>query len=148
MARRTRSDARQGDLLGRWAPAEQPVEPSEGSLDCGATLRAALARAIKDCPLSRAEIAERMSFTLGRPVSVAQLDSWTSPAHDAWRFPAEYAPAFEEATGSHCVQLVLARKRGTLVMTPRDGRDAAIGKAQRELKDAQRRLRELLGGAP
>lgn len=55
--------------------------------------------------------------------------------------------AFEVATGSQALQLTLARKRGALIMTPKDGRDAEIGRAQRELKEAQKRLRALLGGA-
>lgn len=139
-------DGRQGDLLGRWRPVETPAGLAEGQLDCGARLRAALSRAIKDCPLSRPEIAARMSYTLGRTISVAQIDGWTSPAHDAWRFPMEFAAAFEEATGCHVLQELLAAQRGTLVMTRADGDDAELGRAQRELRAAQDRVRSLMRG--
>lgn len=147
MAPRARAaDTRQGSLLARFEAAEQPAGPVEGSLDVAAELCAALSRAIKDCPLSRAEIAARMADLTGKAITEAMLNSWTSKAHDGWRFPFEFAPAFEVATGSQCLQLLLARHRGTLVMTPRDGRDAEIGRIQRQNRDNARRLRELLGG--
>ncbi|RJF94840.1 hypothetical protein D3874_03225 [Oleomonas cavernae] len=147
MAPRARSaDTRQGSLLVEFEAVGQPPGPAEGSLDIAAELCAALARAIKDCPLSRAEIAARMSDLTGKAITEAMLNSWTSKAHDGWRFPFEFAPAFEVATGSQCLQLLLARKRGTLIMTPRDGRDAEIGRLQREIRADKQRLRDLLGG--
>jgi hypothetical protein len=141
------TDPRQTSLLDAFEALEQPDQPVDGSLAMAAEVCAVLARAIKDCPLSRAEIAARMSDLIGEAVSEHMLNKWTSKSSDGWRFPFEYAAAFEVATGTQALQLTLARKRGALIMTPKDGRDAEIGRAQRELKEAQRRLHSLLGGA-
>jgi len=143
----TRStDPRQTSLFDAFEALEQPDHPVDGSLDMGSEVCATLAKAIKECPLSRAEIAARMSDLTGEAISEHMLNKWTSRSSEGWRFPFEHAAAFEWATGSQALQLLLARKRGALIMTPKDGRDAAIGRAQRELKDVQKRLRELLGG--
>ncbi|WP_341990330.1 hypothetical protein [Azorhizobium sp. AG788] len=139
-------DPRQISLLDAFEQVEQPEHPAEGSLAMGPEVCATLARAIKECPLSRSEIAQRMSFLLNETISEHMLNKWTSRSSEGWRFPMEYGPAFEEATGTRALQLLFARKRGTLVMEPKDGRDAAVGRAQRELKEAQKRLRALLGG--
>ncbi len=141
------SDPRQTSLLDAFEALEQPDHPVDGSLAMAAEVCAVLAKAMKDCPLSRSEIAARMSDLVGEPISEHMLNKWTSRSAEGWRFPFEYAAAFEVATGSQALQLTLARKRGALIMTPKDGRDAEIGRAQRELKDAQKRLRNLLGGA-
>ncbi len=141
------SDPRQTHFLDAFEAAEQPEQPADGSLAMAAEVCAALAAAIKNCPSSRAEIAARMSDLTGEPISEHMLNKWTSRSSDGWRFPFEYAAAFEVATGTRTLQLALARRRGTLIMTPKDGRDAEIGRAQRELKEAQKRLQSLIGGA-
>lgn len=141
------SDPRQTSLLDAFEALAQPDHPVDGSLDMAAEVCAVLAKAMKECPLSRSEIAARMSDLVGEAISEHMLNKWTSRSAEGWRFPFEYAAAFEVATGSQALQLLLARKRGALIMTPKDGRDAEIGRAQRELKDAQKRLRALLGGA-
>ena len=141
------SDPRQTSLLDAFEAVEQPDHPADGSLDMASEVCATLAKAIKECPLSRAEIAARMSDLVGEAISEHMLNKWTSRSSEGWRFPFEYAAAFEWATGSQALQLLLARKRGALIMTPKDGRDAEIGRAQRELREAQKRLRGLLGGA-
>lgn len=138
---------RQTDFLAAFEPAEQPAEPQHGSLDIAAELCATLALAIKDCPLSRAEIAARMSDLTGKTITEDTLNKWTSKAGENWRFPMEFAPAFEVATGSQSLMLLIARKRGVLIMTPKEGIDAEIGRAQREIRSMQRRLRQLIGGA-
>ncbi|ODN71211.1 hypothetical protein [Methylobrevis pamukkalensis] len=134
-------------MFDAYEAALQPEEPADGSLDLAAELCATLSQAIKDCPLSRAEIAARMSDLTGKPVSEDMLNQWTAKSATAWRFPFEFAPAFEVATASQVLQLLLARHRGTVVMTKREGRDAEIGRAQRELKEKQAQLRRLMGGA-
>ncbi len=143
----SRDDPRQTHFLDAFEAAEQPEQPADGSLAMAAEVCAALGRAIKDCPSSRSEIAARMSDLVGEPISEHMLNKWTSRSSDNWRFPFEFAAAFEVATGSQALQLLLARRRGTLIMTPKDGRDAEIGRAQRELKEAQKRLQALIGGA-
>lgn len=146
MARASRQpDPRQGDLLSGYELAETSDKPAAGSLDIASELCAALAQAIKEAPDSRAIIAARMSDLTGKTISEDMLNKWTSKASDGWRFPFEYAPAFEVATGSQILVTLLARKCRVLVMTPKDGRDAEIGRMQRQKREIDVRLRKLLG---
>ena len=140
------ADPRQTSLLDAFEPVDAPETPAFGSLKLDRELCAAMAAAIKECPLSRAEIAARMSDLTGDPVSEHMLNKWTSTSSEGWRFPAEYLPAFEEATASDLVLELIARKRGRLVMSPKEGRDAEIGRTQREIRAMQKRLREMIGG--
>lgn len=139
-----RHDPRQGDMLADYEVAQQPAQPGPGSLDMAAELCAALAGAIKAAPYSRAEIAARMSDLTGKTISEDMLNKWTSKAGESWRFPMEFAVAFEFATGSHDLMLLLARKRNVVIMTPKESRDAEIGRAQRELAEKRRYLRALM----
>ncbi len=139
-------DPRQGDLLADYEIAEQPAEPAPGSLDMAAELCAALAAAIKAAPYSRPEIAARMSDLTGKTISEDMLNKWTSKAGEGWRFPMEFAVAFEFATGTHDLMLLLARRRNVVIMTPKDSRDAEIGRMQRELAEKRRHLRALMEG--
>lgn len=141
------SDPRQTDFLADFELLEEPSTVPPGSLDIAPELCAALALAIKECPFSRAEIAARMSDLLAEPITEHMLNKWTSKASDKWRFPTEFVLAFEEATGSQAVIRLLARKRGLKLATPKEGRDAEIGRTQREIRAMQRRLRDLMGGA-
>jgi hypothetical protein len=141
------SDPRQVDFLDNFEVLEEPATIRPGSLDIAAELCAALAQAIKESPFSRPEIAARMSDALAEPITEHMLNKWTSKASEKWRFPTEYVLAFEEATGSQAIIRLLARKRGLKLATPKEGRDAEIGRTQREIRAMQRRLRELMGGA-
>ena len=49
-------------------------------------------------------------------VTKAQLDSWTAPSRDAWRFPLSYLPAFVEATGAVWLLDLLAERCGCKVV--------------------------------
>ncbi|SON55776.1 hypothetical protein HDIA_2235 [Hartmannibacter diazotrophicus] len=139
------SDHRQTSLFDAFEASDPADNPADGSLDVAAELCGTLAAAIKVCPFSRAEIAARMSDLTGKPISEDMLNQWTAKSAAAWRFPFEFAPAFEVATGTQCLQLLMARKRGTVVMTKKESRDAEIGRTQRELREMQKRLRALMG---
>lgn len=55
-------------------------------------------RDAKDAGLSRADIAQRMSEFLGRPVQVTSLDKWASEAAEEHRIPLEAFVALIHAT--------------------------------------------------
>lgn len=139
-----RTDPRQSSLLDQFEPMEAPVAPAPGGLNIDRELRGVMAQALKDCPFSRAEVAARMSDLTADPISEHMLNKWTAPSADGWRFPVEYVPAFEEATGTDVLIELLARKRGRLLMTPREGRDAEIGAARREMARLQSHIRGLM----
>jgi hypothetical protein len=124
---------------------EVPVEifPAPGALDCGLAIRHVLADLIKDCPHSRQEIAGQMSELAGAPISKHQLDAWTADSRDGWRFPLEYAPAFEVAVDTHELTAWLADVRGCKVLVGKESLDAEIGKLERLKEDASRKIRSL-----
>lgn len=49
-------------------------------------------------------------------VTKAQLDSWTAPSRDGWRFPASHLPAFIQATGAVWLLDLLARRCGCSIV--------------------------------
>ena len=70
---------------------EVPIarSPIPGALDIGTQFRHLLSEQMKVSPLSRHQIAARMSELLGHDVTKHQLDSWTAESRDGWRFPLE-----------------------------------------------------------
>jgi hypothetical protein len=124
----------------------QPPPPTSGSLNFDHELRATLSTALKECPHSRAEIAARMSELTGDDITIHMLNAWTAESREFHRFPFGYAAAFEVATGSQVLQLLLARKRGSLVLMGQEALDAELGLVRRRLKELQVKERELLRG--
>lgn len=123
---RTRSDTLTLDLFDvPRAPA-----PTPGALNFSIRLRAALSAALKATPLSRYEVAARMSELLGAEVTKNQLDAWTAESREPWRFPFEYAAAFEVVCGTACLQDLLSEMRGTKVLKGEDSLLAELGRIE------------------
>lgn len=127
---------------------ELPKAPpaTGGSLSCGAELRATLAAALKETRLSRYEVAARMSELTGTEISKSQLDAWAAESRDGWRFPFEYAAAFETALGTYCLTELLARKMGYRVYMGDDIRQAEIGRISAQISDLNAKLAVLKKG--
>lgn len=139
MARRPPDTSRQLSLHGLFQ-VPRPPEPVGGSLNFGLELRATLSRVLKDCPDSREVVAGRMSELLGAEISVHQLNAWTAESREAWRFPFEFAAAFEQATGCHALTELLARKRGCIVLVGEEALKAELGRL--EMKESEIRKRK------
>lgn len=125
-----------------------PVKPLPGALSIGPALRGLLSDLLKRCPMSRHEVAARMSELTGEHISKHQLDSWTAESRDGWRFPLEYLPAFEEAIHSHDVTAWIADLRGARLSIGREALEAQLGKVAQmrdELARQERALKKLLG---
>ena len=129
---------------------ETPPAPRPGSMHFGAELRSALARAIKECPKSRAIIAGEMTDLIfgdtagdDGQVTVDQLNAWTAPSRTPWRFPLEYLPAFVHVTSAHWLLDVIAERCGCRVLMGEEAAFANIAALQAISDDAQRRQREL-----
>jgi hypothetical protein len=123
--------------------AETPPSPP-GSLDCATQLCATLSAALKATPLSRFEVAARMSELVGEEITKAQLDAWTAESKERHRFPFEYAAAFEAACGATALQELLGRLRGTRPLAPEDQVDLELGRLHRRELEIQERRRALL----
>jgi len=80
-----------------------PLLATPGALSVAPALRGLLSDLLKRCPMSRFEVAARMSELTGEHISKHQLDAWTAESREGWRFPLEYLPALEEAIHTHDV---------------------------------------------
>ena len=69
-------------------------------------LRELLSFLIKQSRMSREQLAEGMSESLGKPgfISRRMLDDWTSECHKSARFPAFFIKAFCDALGNDRLQ--------------------------------------------
>ena len=142
MSRRPPQDSRQLKMLGLFQ-VPRPPEPVGGSLNVGPELRATLSRVLKECPDSREVVAGRMSELLGVEISVHQLNAWTAESREGWRFPFEYAAAFEQATGCHALTELLARKRGCIVLVGEDALKAELGRLEMKESEIHKRRQTL-----
>lgn len=139
-----RADLLTGDLF--EVPA--PREALPGALDVGLALRHLLSKLLKNCPLSRFEVAARMSELTGHEISKHQLDAWTAESREGWRFPLEYLPAFESAVETHDVTIWIADLRGARLSVGREALEAQLGRITRmrdDLARQERALKKLLG---
>jgi hypothetical protein len=62
----------------------------------GLELKKALGRAIRARGIRREEIAKELTARLGRAISIAMLDTWTSQGKFDWHIPADAVPALAE----------------------------------------------------
>lgn len=120
-----------------------PKAPLPGALNFSQALRHLLFEALKSCPLSRAEVAARMSELSGETITVHQLNAWTAESREGWRFPLEYLPAFEAAVETTTLTAWAAHVRGGKLLMGKEAIDAEIGKMERLRDDAAKRIRAL-----
>jgi hypothetical protein len=123
--------------------------PVGGSLDYATELRCVLSDALKKTPRSRHEVAARMSELTGQDISKSMLDAWTAESKTPWRFPYEFAAAFEVACESTCLQELLGRKRGSRILVGEETLLTELGRIEKtkgELADRERALKERIRG--
>lgn len=106
-------------------PVERGNKP--GSLDIDTELRHLLSDLIKASPLSRHQLAARMSELIGHNITKNTLDTWTAESRVEWRFPVAYLPAFEAALETHELMAYLADLRGAKLYV---GKEAQLGKLE------------------
>jgi len=140
--------ARDSLTLDMFVEVPTPRVAVPGALDIGSQFRHFLSEAIKYSPLSRHQIAARMSELVGHDITKHQLDSWTAESRDGWRFPLEYLPALEVALDTHEVLAWLATIRGAKLSVGREALESQLGKLG-HMKDALRKqeqaIKKLLG---
>lgn len=142
---RKKIDKSQRSLFELLSPAK--ANPTEGSHKVIEELRAAMRMAIKHCPLSRHQIAGEMSHLLGETISKEMIDSWTRESDEingraVRHIPAEYLPAFCEATGCFDPLIVLVRRTGLFVVKGTEALRADIQRLDERIKGDQARKRE------
>ncbi len=123
---------------------DKPADPGPGSLNVQYQLQAVISECIKRCPLSRWEIAGRMSALLNQEITKYMLDTWTAESKEYHRFPAEYLPAFCQAVDSYEPLRLLAEKAGVFVLPGPEALRAEIKRIEEEIKKLQKQRQKRL----
>ena len=116
-----------------------------GSFDIDRRFRAAISEALKHCPLSRWQVAARMSELIGGEISKSMLDSWTAESKEAHRFPAIFLPAFCEAAGCSEPLKLMGRLVGVFILPGPEALRAEIQRIEEEINrnQAEKRKRQM-----
>ncbi len=109
----------------------------QGSLDIDSEFRAAVSADIKACPLSRYQIAARMSELTGQEITEAMLYSWTAESKEKHRFPCQFLPAFVVATGGRRAFECLSRRSGLFALPGPEALRAEIHRLDEQIKNLQ-----------
>lgn len=130
-AKRPRRSEREQLTFDGYFELPRRPEPTPGSFGFSLELRNLLSQALKECPLSRAEIAGRMTALMygdagDGEITLTMLNSWTRSA-DAWRFPLEALPAFVEATGAVWLLDRIAERCGCKILVGEQALLAQLG---------------------
>jgi len=127
------------DLVKDYSTSSSPARGQFKIID---NLRGALRTAIKGSPLSRHQIAGEMSHLLNETITKEQIDSWTRESDEingrpGRHIPAEYLPAFCQATGNVDPLRVMGSPCGIFIMPGPEALRAEIQKLDEEIRAAQ-----------
>jgi len=140
--KQTKAD-NQASLFDLLKTYQENIERPAGSFDLDRQFREAISQALKDCPLSRYQVAARMSELLGHEITKSMLDSWTSEAKEEHRFPAIFLPAFCEAVGCSEPLKIMGKLVGVFILPGPEALRAEIQRIEEEInrKQAEKRKR-------
>jgi hypothetical protein len=103
-------------------------------------MKAALSADMRQCRLSRAQIADQLSFRAGRKISEAMLDNFAAESKEH-RFPADLVCLWVRITGSRRLLDAIADEAGYHIVDEVGKRLMDIGAAQVEWERAEAKLR-------
>lgn len=128
----------------KFLQEREAVSKSAGSMDIDRFFREAISEALKNCPLSRYQVAARMSELTGQEITKAMLDSWTAESKEGHRFPAIFLPAFCEAVGCSEPLKILGRLVGVFVLPGPEALRAEIRRLEEEIGKKQQEKKKRL----
>ena len=131
------------DILKDYSAETNGARPA-GSFDIDRQFREAISLALKNCPLSRWQVAACMSELTGCEITKAMLDSWTAESKEGHRFPAIYLPAFCEAVGCSDPLRMLGKLVGVFVLPGPEALRAEIQRIEEEISRKQSEKRKRL----
>jgi hypothetical protein len=120
------------------ATHQHSPDPGPGGLNIQHHFQGIITQCIKKCPLSRWQIAGKMSELLNQEITKYMLDTWTAESKEYHRFPAEYLPAFCAAVGSFEPLRLLAEKANVFVVPGPEALRAEIRRLEEEIKRLQK----------
>jgi len=128
----------------------RPQNSGFSSFNIDLLLRETISQAIKESPLSRFQIAAKMSDALGMEVSKTMIDSWTAESREGInRFPACYLPAFCHAVNSIEPLKVLADLVGSVVVQGEEALRIEMSKIEEQehrLSEKKKAIKTILNG--
>jgi hypothetical protein len=123
-------------------------DESAGSYSRKSAVQEALKRTLRECQLSREEIADEMSRLVSEKITVNHIANWTAESKNGWRMPLEYAAAFFVITGDAGVVKAALAGSGIGVMDDGEYAYYELGKIvaeERQRSKKKRRVMEELG---
>jgi len=128
----------------KYLQDREEIQKASGSMDIDCQFREAISEALKNCPLSRWQVAARMSELTGQDITKAMLDSWTAESKENHRFPAIFLPAFCEAVGCSEPLKILGRLVGVFVLPGPEALRAEIRRIEEEIGKKQQEKKKRL----
>ena len=109
--------------------------------DTAARVREAAGKDLKECRLSRDQVALELTGMVGREITVAQIDAFVAESKPH-RLPAELLPAWVKVTGSRRLLEALLGELGLSVATEEDREFAELGRVRLRDEKLTRKLLE------
>ena len=119
----------------------QSFQFSAGSFRRAEAVQEAVQSALKNCPLSREEIADEMSRLLGEKITPNHIANWAAESKNGWRMPLEYAAAFSVITNDNRVIKAAFSGSGINVLEDSEMVYYKIGKASEEQRELAAKLK-------
>jgi hypothetical protein len=132
------------DILKNYQDQNSNTKPV-GSFNIDRSFREAISAALKQCPLSRYQVAARMSELTDMDITKTMLDSWTADSKEQHRFPVIFLPAFCEAVGCTEPLKMIGALVGVFVLPGPEALRAEIRKLEEDIehKHTEKRKRML-----
>ena len=102
--------------------------PRPRSLNDDSLTRSAISAAIRECSLSREQIAERMTELTGCRITESMLNMYSAEAKQAYRLPAAWIRAFCVATANDALLRAYAEAAGLAVITQTEAELLELGR--------------------
>lgn len=123
---------------------DKPVPKQIGSFNIDREFREAISEALRRSPLSRYQIAARMSELTDTDITKTMLDSWTAESKVQNRFPAVFLSAFCEAVGCNAPLQMMGKPVGLFILPGPEALRAEIQRIEEEITRKQTEKRRRL----
>lgn len=132
-------DAQTRDLF----EVPQPAAPVAASMNYRRLVSEMISDMLEQTDGDRYDIAARCSRLTGKEISKYMLDAYSSGAREEYNAPAWLMPVLEVACDTHSFTGWLAGARGGVLLIGRDALSAELGREQRKIDAARKRLAQL-----
>jgi len=132
------------------AAASQNTCLVPGSCDIDSELRAAISADLKHATniagreLSRYEVAALMSELIGAEITASMLYNYTAESHEKHRMPAQYLPAFVQATGGRRSVETVSRHAGLFALPGPEALGSEIQRIEEQIGKLKEQKRSRL----